>query len=180
MHTRKKRYILYLLLLAIAAILLDTIVANSMAETSDEESHIGYGARLLRLQPDRVERKDDSKMPISAFNAIPRAVAGIMENHHHLSAARWFRDISIARYPTIAATLLLGFFVYLWTLELYGSEPAIASAFLFVLSPNLIAHGTLATTDLYFTLGVVVAVYYFRWYLLEPTLQNASFSEIGR
>jgi hypothetical protein len=45
-----------------------------------------------------------------------------------------------------------------------------------VLSPNLIAHGTLVTTDMYFTLGVVASLYYFRRFLLRFTLRNACLS----
>lgn len=151
----------------------------SMTTTYDEEAHLGYGNRILQFHPDRSSILDDSKMPISALNAIPMAAAQVLENHHAaprlISLLRGFR---LARLATVIATLILGFFVYLWAYDLYGSGPALASSLLFVLSPNIIAHGTLVTTDLYFALGVIVSLYYFRHYLLRPTLRNACLSAL--
>jgi hypothetical protein len=172
-----RRRILSLLLLAALALILDTKVAKSMAETTDEGNHVDYGSRILRFQPDRFRFYYDSKMPVSALNAIPRAVAGILEDRHASPGlVSWLRDIRVARLATVLATLLLNFFVYRWAYELYGSRPALAASILVVLSPNIVAHGTLATTDLYFAVGVIVSLYYFRRYLLEPTLGNACLS----
>jgi len=173
------RPLLLLVLLAALALVLDTVVAKSMAETTDEEHHVEYGSLILRFHPDRIRFFYDSKMPVSAMNAIPRAAARIFEDRH--AAPRlvsWLSDIRVARLATILGTLLLNFFVYLWTYDLYGSGSALASSILVVLSPNIVAHGTLATTDLYFALGVILSLYYFRRYLLEPTLRNACLSAL--
>jgi 4-amino-4-deoxy-L-arabinose transferase-like glycosyltransferase len=172
----RKRF-LALLVLAALALVVDTVVAKSMAETTDETNHVNYGSRILHFEPDRFQFFYDSKMPVSAINAIPRALASIFEDRY--AAPRlvsWLCDIRVARLATVLGTLFLNFFVYLWTCELYGSSSALASSILVVLSPNIIAHGTLATTDLYFALGVTVSLYYFRRYLLQPTLRNACWS----
>lgn len=174
----RKRF-LSLLLLATSALALDITVTMSMSPTYDEESHLDYGNRILHFHPDRSSILYDSKMPISALNAIPRAAGRILENRH--AAPRLvslLRDIRVARLATVLATLALGFFVYLWAYDLYGSGAALASSLLVVLSPNIIAHGTLVTTDLYFALGVIVSLYYFRRYLLRPTLSNACLSAL--
>ena len=47
--------VLCLLLLAALAFTLDTGVAASMANTTDEVNHLDYGKRILRFQPDRAE-----------------------------------------------------------------------------------------------------------------------------
>jgi 4-amino-4-deoxy-L-arabinose transferase-like glycosyltransferase len=151
----------------------------SMSTTYDEELHLDYGNRILHFHPDRPTVWYDSKMPILALNAIPRAAALFLEHRH--TAPRLvslLRDIRVARLATVLATLALGFFVYLWAFDLYGSRPALASSLLFVLSPNISAHGTLVTADLYFALGVIVSLYYFRRYLLRPTLRNACLSAL--
>jgi 4-amino-4-deoxy-L-arabinose transferase-like glycosyltransferase len=169
--------VLSLLLLAALALVIDTVVVVSMAETYDEEPHVDYGSRILRAQPDRFRFFDDSKMPVSAMNAIPRAAASILEGHHaapHIVSL--LRNIRAARLATVLATLVLSLFVYRWAYDLYGSSPALASSILVVLSPNIVAHGTLATTDLYFALGVILSLYYFRRYLFQPTLRNACLS----
>src|SRR5277367_6751697 len=66
--------------------------------------------------------------------------------------------------------------VFLWAYDLYGDSAAPAAAILCMLSPNLIAHGTLITTDMYQALGVVAALYFFRRFLIEPTTKRAILS----
>jgi 4-amino-4-deoxy-L-arabinose transferase-like glycosyltransferase len=167
------------LLVLASALALDIGVAMSMSATYDEERHLDYGNRTLFFHPDRLSILDDSKMPISALNAIPGAAARILENHDAaprlVSLLRGFR---VARLATVLATLALAFFVYLWAYDLYGSGSALASLLLVVLSPNISAHGTLVTTDLYFALSVIVSLYYFRRYLLGPTLRKACLSAL--
>src|SRR5262249_20572356 len=64
-------------------------------------------------------------------------------------------------------------FVFRWVAELYGSFAAVAASAMVVLSPNLIAHGTLVTSDGYFSLAVLSSLFVFRRYLLDPSWQNA-------
>ena len=54
-----------------------------------------------------------------------------------------------------------------------------AACLLCVLSPNLIAHGTLVTTDMYHALGVIESLYFFRRFLLQPTLARAVCSGVA-
>jgi hypothetical protein len=155
----------------------DTIIAASMSETIDEPDYIAYGVQVLHLRPDRSQYFFDSKTPISALNAIPRVAAAYLDGHgvpHRILAI--LGELRVARLASIMAALLLNFFVYQWAHDLYGSSAALASSVMVVLSPNLIAHGTLATNDGYFTLGVVASLYFFRRYLLQPTLRNACLS----
>src|SRR5262249_23945841 len=153
---------------------LDSIVAVRMSMTYDEPLHLEYGARILHLQPDR-DGHFDSMMPISALNAAPRVTASYLEESHlfpHFSAflKKKFR---LTRVPTVLATVVLNSLVYLWVYDLYGAEAALAAGLLCVFSPNLIAHGTLATTDMYHALGVVGSLHCFRQFLLQPTTARA-------
>ncbi len=155
----------------------DAIVAASMSVTFDEPNHVAYGLQVLHGQPDRYRAYFDSKVPISALNAIPRLIASHLEARHAPPRiVELLRSLRLARWASILATLLLNFLVCRWAYELYGSAAALASSIMVVLSPNLIAHGTLATTDGYFALGVLLSLYFVRRYLLQPTLRNACLS----
>jgi 4-amino-4-deoxy-L-arabinose transferase-like glycosyltransferase len=163
------------LILALACVL-DTIVALRMSQTSDEDQHIAYGAKILRMQPDRDWTFFDSKTPISALNAIPQAIQNHAPIFHRVEriSGSW----KLARIPSILGALFLDFLVYLWAYELFGLVAAWASLLMAVLSPNLIAHGTLATTDGYFALGVLISLYYLRKYIIDPTLKNSCLSAL--
>lgn len=52
------------------------------------------------------------------------------------------------RLPVILLTLLCGLVLFIWARDLYGSGGALISLILYVFSPNLIAHGSLFTTDM--------------------------------
>lgn len=155
--------------------LLDGYVALRASNTTDEPHHLLYGRQILHLEADRrIPYYCDSQMPISVLNAAPQVIGDYLESHHQLlSVASVLSRYKAARIPTILATLLLALLVYFWALGLYGEGPALAACLLCTLSPNLIAHGTLATTDMYFAVGVVGSLFFFRRYLLQPTLHHA-------
>ena len=163
------------LLLALSAVL-NIVVALKASLTTDEPLHLSYGARVLRSQPDHLFGGfTDSQMPISALNALPQVIADSLQKHNEFPR---IADIlqqhgRLTRIPTILATLTLDLLVYLWAFELYGEWPALAACLLCVISPNLMAHGSLATTDMYHTLGVIASLYFFRRFLLQPTWKRA-------
>jgi hypothetical protein len=53
-----------------------------------------------------------------------------------------------ARLGNMLVGCLLGLFVYLWSAELWGVRGGLFSLFLYALSPNILAHAGLATTDM--------------------------------
>jgi len=71
-----------------------------------------------------------------------------------------------ARFPMILIGILLGFFMYLWTKELYGEVSGIFTLFLFSFCPNFLAHSCLVTTDVPFTAFFVITLYYL-WKFFE-------------
>ena len=75
-----------------------------------------------------------------------------------------------ARSVSILLGVLLGFFIYRISSKLYGERAGVFSLWLFAFTPELIAHGSLVTTDMG---GVVMAVgflYAALLYLENPTL----------
>lgn len=59
----------------------------------------------------------------------------------------------------ILLTVALGALVCRWTYELYGRGSAVAAAFLFAFSPDLLAHGHLVTLDLAGAFGFTLTAY---------------------
>ena len=164
-----------LLTLIVLAGVLDVFVARSMSVTYDEPQSVAYGEQILHGQSERSDPLFNSKSPILALNAIPKFVAGFLTGTSP-SVSRIIGSIRFARLASIVASLLLILVICRWVHSLYGTSAAIAISILAVFSPNLIAHGTLATNDGYFALGVVWALFCFRQYLLQSTLRNAMVS----
>ena len=157
---------------AAAAILLvlftlDLICIPRLSLTYDEPAHLQYGANLLHGDSDRF---DDSKMPVSAANALPGAIA---ERFPAGALHDALASNTAARLPTAIAGLLLAFLAYRWAGELYGGAAALLALFLCAADPNLIAHSQLATTDLYAALGVAAACY-FSWRLARRRTWGAA------
>jgi 4-amino-4-deoxy-L-arabinose transferase-like glycosyltransferase len=177
----KHRRFIYLALLIGFSALLDEFVARKMSTTMDEPHHLLYGMHILEGHPDRFYKGYfDSQMPISALNAVPGAIASYLAGHHLFpSLSMALSSLEAQRFPTLLATLALNLVVYLWAYDLYGAEAALAACLLCVISPSLIAHGTLVTTDMYCALGVVGAMYSFRRFLVEPSTKNAIISSLA-
>lgn len=180
MQITRKSLLGLLLVLGLSAVL-DTIVAVKASITTDEAHHVEYGMHILHLQPDRITDGGyyDSQMPVSALNAVPLDVASWLEQRGLLHRLSTDTNLVMVRMVTVLASLVLALLVYLWAYDLYGESAALASCLLFALSPNLIAHGTLATNDLYHALGVVAALFFFRRFLLRPTLRRAFVSALA-
>lgn len=146
----------HLAVAALLAILLGLLLGGLAGQdhTSDEPAHLRYGRNLLDGETDRF---DDSKMPVSALNALPARLGEALPEG---SAPRdWLQSLFAQRLPTIAGTLLLALLVHRWARELYGRAAGLLALALTALDPNLIAHGRLATTDLWATLAMAASLW---------------------
>lgn len=121
--------------------------------TIDEPEHLRYGVHILDLNSDRF---DDSKMPVSAWNALPRRIGELLPQRA-LSAL--LSDFQVARVMTLLASLGFALVVFIWARALYGFVPALLSLVLFALDPNIIAHSQLITTDVYAAGTITLALY---------------------
>jgi len=83
------------------------------------------------------------------------------------------------RIPMILILLLLGFYLFKWTKELYGKKAAILALFLFSFSPTFITHGRLVTTDVGAAAGIFIAIYYFIKFLKDSSKKNLIFAGIA-
>lgn len=128
--------------------------------TYDAPDHLRYGLQILHGDATRF---DDSKMPVSAWNALPARIGELLEP----GRLRGFLERpGTARYPTILASLALAWLVFRWSRELYGLGAAFLSLVFEVFDPTLLAHGRFVTTDLYATLTITLSLYTF-WRFLR-------------
>ena len=79
-----------------------------------------------------------------------------------LTDKRYTQDqlLFYSRISTIFIALILGFLLWKWTNELYGSFSAGVALLLFSFSPNILAHSRLITPDLAITCFNFISVYY--------------------
>lgn len=151
-HEARARWIIPILVLT-AYFGLSLMSMRHKTITYDEDAHLRYGRRILAGNSDRF---DDSKMPVSALNAIPQAVAPSIP----LSALQYVLGKFVAaRLATLIGSLFLGYLCFRWSKQLYGYVAGLFTLVLYVFEPNMIAHSQLVTTDLYATVMVALSAY---------------------
>jgi hypothetical protein len=84
-----------------------------------------------------------------------------------------------SRIPMLLLLILLGFFIYRWTKELYGKLAALFAVFLFSFSPTFLAHGRYVTTDVGAAFAFFFASYFFIKYLKNPSGKNLLWAGIS-
>lgn len=138
---------------------------QKIAMNIDEPKFGTYGHTILKLQGNKDIKEFESKLPITAFNAIPRAIEQLF--NPGLKKTDWgYEDFYRGRYISIIASILLGLLIFRWTKELYGETAAFFSFVFYLLCPNFLAHGIFVGTDIYASL-FLTASFYFLWKYLK-------------
>jgi len=178
--------ILFMGLLAFLSILNDSL-------TYDETAHIAAGysyltQRDMRLNPEHPPLiKDMAGFPLLFLNLnFPKSNA-LWQN---ATPSRWWDQFDVAslflyrsnnnpdqilfwsKMPMVLITLLLAYYVFRWSREIFGDKAALISLFLFSFSPTLLAHGRLVTTDVGAAAGIFIATYYFIKFLTKSSKIN--------
>jgi ABC-type multidrug transport system fused ATPase/permease subunit len=128
--------------------------------TVDEPDHFLYGQNILKLESTRF---DDSKMPISALNALPGALAARLPSG---SLTSFLGRVETGRYVTVLFSLLVALGVFAWTRDLYGPTAGLLALTFYAFDPNILAHSQLITTDVYAAGTMMFALYSF-WKFLH-------------
>jgi 4-amino-4-deoxy-L-arabinose transferase-like glycosyltransferase len=136
------------------ALALAAWAAFNQGWTYDEPFHIEWSERfLLTGETERASKERfNSKTPINILNVAARqaaSAAGVRD-------ARALRFA--ARLPTVGWLLLLLSSVFLVTRAFFGEDAAHLATVAAALDPNLVAHGSLATTDVPFALGTLLTL----------------------
>lgn len=82
----------------------------------------------------------------------------------------WDNLLFPLRVVVMELTLLLGATLYRWARERHGGVGGLLSLSVYTLSPNILAHGRLVTTDLVLTCFFFLAIYTFQGLLGQPTV----------
>jgi 4-amino-4-deoxy-L-arabinose transferase-like glycosyltransferase len=159
------------LALAAAAILIGTlrIVATYAVfnHTVDEPAHIGCGMEWLSKGTYQLETQHPPLARV--FSALGPFLAGERSqgrtDAYQEGAAILYHDLQYERNLTLARAGTLPFFwlacvvVYLAGARWYGKGPAALAVILFTCLPPILAHASLATTDMALTATVGLALY---------------------
>jgi 4-amino-4-deoxy-L-arabinose transferase-like glycosyltransferase len=129
-------------LIVILFIAFVSVVAQEKSLMADEAKHFKYGINILNGDSDRF---DDSKMPVSALNALPAKLASFLPDSQ---LKIYFEKIFVARFVTVLFSAFAAYMVFHWSRKLYGFISALVSLTLYVLDPNLIAHSEFVATDI--------------------------------
>ena len=157
-----KKHTILLSLLIVLYLINGICSINALSVTADEGSHLAFGIKMLKGDPSRTNpEKDNSKMPVSVLNALPRAAEqffnkDLSKNDNGIS------DAIKGRYITLFFSVLIILLVFQWSRKLYGINAGLFSAFLFVCCPNNMANAVLVTTDTY-SVFFLLASMYFLW-----------------
>ncbi len=158
--------------------------------TMDEVSHLPAGYSYLtqkdmRINPEHPPLvKDLAAFPLLFIKGIkfPAQIAAWQEDingqwafgfdfmYHQGNPAD--KMIFWGRMPMIFVLILLGFYVFKWTKEIFGKKAGLLALFLYSFSPTLISHGRLITTDVAVSAGIFGALYYLVKFLKKPTKKN--------
>jgi len=153
-------------ILGLAFLLLGIRSIGVASPTTDEPGHYRYGHRILRGV---AERWDDSKMPVSALNALPCFILEMTGSPtRDLDEFTGPCDWTLARVPTLLGGLALGLVIAAWSRALFGWSGALVSFGLFAFDPNLLAHSTLVTTDIFGALFLLLSLRAFARWFEEP------------
>jgi hypothetical protein len=75
----------------------------------------------------------------------------------------------LGRLPIVALGLLMGLIVYLWARDLYGAAAGVVALTFFAFNPTLIGHSHIVTADVGAATFLVLALYTFYRWSLQPT-----------
>jgi hypothetical protein len=154
-------------LLLISLFLITSFLSvRGLSDTADEAKHYRYGQNLLAGDATRF---DDSKMPVSAWNALPARLAGFLPDG---VLKTWLQKFIVARMMTVLFSALVAFVVFSWARKMYGAAAGLSALALYIFDPNIIAHSQLVTTDIYAAGTTLFAVYGLWKFARERTWAN--------
>ena len=163
-------------ILILLMVVLATISLKQESAIMDEVAHTpaGYSyltQRDMRLNPEHPPLlKDLSAVPLVFMDDIN--FPSELNSWKNEVNSQWYfgfnflyysgndadKIIFWSRLPMLLLLIIMGFFVYRWTKELYGKWSALLATFLFALAPTFIAHGRYVTTDVGAAFGFFISI----------------------
>ncbi|MDP3956454.1 MAG: glycosyltransferase family 39 protein, partial [bacterium] len=186
--------ILFLILVAAGSLLV--YAASHDSAIFDESAHIPAGYSYVKYFDYRLNHEHPPL--VKALSGIPLL---FLDLKFPIDNSAWTTDVNgqwsvggkffyeygnnaeqiifWARIGPILLTLLLIFFLYIFARQFLGPVWALLPTLLFGLSPNVLAHGHLVTTDIGAAFGVIFSFYFFFRCLKEPTKINITLAGLA-
>lgn len=144
--------------------------------TNDESVHIAAGVELLTLHrytfsPEHtpVARIPASVGPVLAGTRLPVAVSRALQADSVMRSGPGYRkNLELARLGILPFFIVGGVFLFAWARHLAGESVAVVSVFLYSLTPSVLAHSGLATTDAAAMASFVALMFAFQLWLERP------------
>jgi 4-amino-4-deoxy-L-arabinose transferase-like glycosyltransferase len=86
---------------------------------------------------------------------------------------RYHELVCRARYVVVVLSVLGGWLLFRWSAHLFGNAGSLVATSLWAFNPNVLAHGSVATTDMGATVAGLVAAHAYWRYLHKPGLCRA-------
>jgi hypothetical protein len=118
-------------------------------------------AAPLLLDPSLPDPRAVSGWEIASLSAVSDAV--VWQNPHPARLAL------VTRLPIILLAVLAGALVYRWAADLGGDKAGLLALGLYALDPNVVAHGSLVTTDMAVTALGLLTFFLLHRYLHHPS-----------
>ncbi|MEJ1365101.1 MAG: phospholipid carrier-dependent glycosyltransferase [Candidatus Sedimenticola sp. (ex Thyasira tokunagai)] len=189
---RKEKLITIVALALLGAFVLQALLsAEQKSPTMDEQNHIARGYAYLRTGDLRLSREHPPL--VNTISALPLLIIRpqLPTDHPSWVSANWYafadkllwhatdadgqpieaqKIVNWARVTIVLLGLFLGIGVYAWAAELHGSVAGLLALALYVFSPNILAHTSLATNDLGLACFIFLALYTFWRFMTGPTV----------
>lgn len=187
---------------AVVVLLLIAFAAQNLVEmrretcTADEVAHLPAGFTYLlkrdfRLNPEHPPLlKILCALPLLALHpridfGDPLWVSASNSDFHYQFGSHFLysndadRLLFWGRLPIVLIAILLGWFVFRWTQQLYGNTAGLFALGLFAFSPNLIAHSHLVTTDVGVSAFLTIGFYFLWRYRCTRMRRHLGFSSLA-
>ena len=177
-----------LVVLLIAVFIQPFIAMRNFGPVTDEITHLPSGYSYwktgeIRLNPQHPPLIKlisaipllfmDLKFPTSAMNHEWTFGKEFLYQNNADQILFW------GRIPAILVSVLLAFYVFKWSLELFGPKAGIFALFLYAFTPDILAHSQFVTTDMGVTAFSFITIYYLWKLVKERSRKNLVLTGIG-
>jgi hypothetical protein len=168
-----------LIVLAVGRIVSTYHVFN---HTIDEPSHLACGIEWWEKGTYTIETKHTplarisiAFLPYVSGLRAPAKFKDWTETYPILSAdGHYWRNLTLARIGVLPYFVICILVVFFWAKRLYGAGAGLMAAAILSFLPPMLAHSSVATTDVPFTAMFCWAMYVFTLWLKQPSLRTAA------
>lgn len=149
--------------------ILNGYASQQLGVTGDEMNYYEYGVQIWKGHPEKPIRGGvpvfNSHMPVTAVYVIPRVIEQLRHPGARHTLAQTQRDIRHSRWISVFIGCLIGWLIARWASDWAGARAGFLAVLGYVLCPNMLAHTSLVSTDVFFylfTLALVMSGWYFQ------------------